>query len=76
MVIAAHLLVNQASVPDLKRNLEALTDIPVASQRLIYLGKVLKDDQTLSSYGVFNQQNVASPSHALQASKTGELSIW
>jgi ubiquilin len=40
-----------ASVAQCKEALVAHTDVPAALQRLIYKGKVLKDDQTLQSYG-------------------------
>eukprot|EP00339_Tiarina_fusa_P016694 CAMPEP_0117055974 /NCGR_PEP_ID=MMETSP0472-20121206/38832_1 /TAXON_ID=693140 ORGANISM="Tiarina fusus, Strain LIS" /NCGR_SAMPLE_ID=MMETSP0472 /ASSEMBLY_ACC=CAM_ASM_000603 /LENGTH=59 /DNA_ID=CAMNT_0004772235 /DNA_START=13 /DNA_END=189 /DNA_ORIENTATION=+ len=32
------------SIPDLKLKLQELTDVPPNQQRLIYLGKVLKDE--------------------------------
>eukprot|EP00519_Triparma_laevis_P009883 CAMPEP_0182508912 /NCGR_PEP_ID=MMETSP1321-20130603/25854_1 /TAXON_ID=91990 /ORGANISM="Bolidomonas sp., Strain RCC1657" /LENGTH=77 /DNA_ID=CAMNT_0024715063 /DNA_START=96 /DNA_END=326 /DNA_ORIENTATION=+ len=38
-------------VSGLKTVLETEKQIAVAEQRLIYKGRVLKDDQTLSSYG-------------------------
>lgn len=41
----------EATVAQCKAALEAPTDVPAALQRLIYKGKVLKDDQTLASYG-------------------------
>ncbi|CEG45154.1 Ubiquitin-like protein [Plasmopara halstedii] len=41
-----------SSVLNCKEALVTLTDVPVALQRLIYKGKVLKDDQTLESYGI------------------------
>merc|ERR1712000_304885 len=38
------------SVPDLKEKLAEVSEVPASQQRLIYLGKVLKDDQKLSDY--------------------------
>ncbi|RQM16437.1 hypothetical protein DD237_003350 [Peronospora effusa] len=40
-----------SSVLQCKKALVASTEVPIALQRLIYKGKVLKDDQTLDSYG-------------------------
>ena len=34
-----------------KAVLEERCDVPAAQQRLIYKGRILKDDQTLASYG-------------------------
>ncbi|CAI5733872.1 unnamed protein product [Peronospora destructor] len=42
----------ESSVLQCKEALFASTEVPVALQRLIYKGKVLKDDQTLHSYGI------------------------
>lgn len=41
-----------ASVSQLKEKVAAVADVPAERQRLIYSGKVLKDDQTLESYKV------------------------
>ena len=38
---------------DLKNAITQAKDIPVARQRLIFRGKVLKDDNSLLSYGLF-----------------------
>lgn len=40
------------SVPALKEHIATLTSVPAENQRLICRGKVLKDDQILSSYNV------------------------
>src|SRR5690554_4604027 len=39
------------TVGDFKKKLEEKSNIPAAQQRLIYSGHVLKDAQTLQSYG-------------------------
>ncbi|GAQ87003.1 Ubiquitin-like superfamily protein [Klebsormidium nitens] len=41
-----------ASVPDLKAKVAENGGCPVESQRLIYRGRVLKDDQTVSDYNI------------------------
>jgi hypothetical protein len=41
----------ESSVLQCKEALVAHTEVPAALQRLIFKGKVLKDDQTLESYG-------------------------
>ncbi|KUF93870.1 DNA polymerase kappa [Phytophthora nicotianae] len=41
-----------SSVLQCKEALVTPTEVPAALQRLIYKGKVLKDDQTLESYGI------------------------
>jgi ubiquilin len=41
----------ESTVLACKTALVAETEVPEAQQRLIYKGKVLKDDQTLASYG-------------------------
>ena len=38
------------TVADLKKQINEVSSIPVENQRLIYSGKILKDDQTLESY--------------------------
>lgn len=47
-----------SSVLKCKELLVAPTDVPVALQRLIYKGKVLKDDQTLESYGIQSEDTI------------------
>lgn len=42
----------QASVPDLKAKVAENGGCPVESQRLIYRGRVLKDDQSVSDYNI------------------------
>ncbi|KAG3025901.1 Ubiquitin domain-containing protein [Phytophthora cactorum] len=42
----------ESSVLQCKEALVTPTEVPAALQRLIYKGKVLKDDQTLESYGI------------------------
>lgn len=41
-----------ATVRALKEDLSPKCDVPVDQQRLIYKGRILKDDQTLRSYGI------------------------
>ena len=41
---------NQITIPELKLKLEEITTVPPSQQRLIYLGKVLKDEDKLSDY--------------------------
>ena len=43
----------EMTVGDLKGEMASKVDIPAAQQRLIYRGRVLKDDATLSTYGTF-----------------------
>ena len=38
------------TIPELKAKLEEVTSVPPSQQRLIYLGKVLKDEDKLSDY--------------------------
>lgn len=40
-----------ASVLDLKKLLTEKTQVPTEQQKLIYMGKVLKDSQTIESFG-------------------------
>ncbi|MFS7900348.1 putative Ubiquitin-like domain, ubiquilin, Ubiquitin-like domain superfamily [Helianthus anomalus] len=40
----------ESSVESFKSAVEQKCDIPAAQQRLIYKGRILKDDQTLKSY--------------------------
>lgn len=40
------------TVGELKKRIQDRYDVPVASQRLIFFGKALKDDQLLSSYSI------------------------
>ncbi|XP_071706468.1 ubiquitin domain-containing protein DSK2b-like [Rutidosis leptorrhynchoides] len=47
-----------ASVETFKSVLEQNCDIPAAQQRLIYKGRILKDDQTLKSYGLEAEDTV------------------
>ncbi|XP_071735338.1 ubiquitin domain-containing protein DSK2b-like [Rutidosis leptorrhynchoides] len=47
-----------ASVESFKSVLEQNCDIPAAQQRLIYKGRILKDDQTLKSYGLEAEHTV------------------
>ncbi|KAF1334415.1 Ubiquitin family protein, partial [Globisporangium splendens] len=42
----------ESTVAQCKQALVEPTEVPEAQQRLIYKGKVLKDDQTLASYGI------------------------
>ncbi|OBA22591.1 ubiquitin-domain-containing protein [Metschnikowia bicuspidata var. bicuspidata NRRL YB-4993] len=47
-----------ATIEDLKTIIEAATEVPAASQRLIYSGKVLKDAQTVALYKIQNDHSV------------------
>ncbi|XP_076882065.1 ubiquitin domain-containing protein DSK2a-like isoform X1 [Bidens hawaiensis] len=48
----------ESSVESFKSVLEQNCDIPAAQQRLIYKGRILKDDQTLKSYGMEAEHTV------------------
>ncbi|KAK1410519.1 hypothetical protein QVD17_37056 [Tagetes erecta] len=47
-----------SSVESFKSVLEQNCDIPAGQQRLIYKGRILKDDQTLNSYGMEAEHTV------------------
>lgn len=47
-----------ATVETFKVLLAERSDVPVAQQRLIYKGRILKDDQTLASYGVESEHTI------------------
>lgn len=47
----------ESTVRALKEALSPECDIPSDQQRLIYKGRILKDDQTLQSYGIANSHN-------------------
>ena len=42
---------SEDTVGDFKKAIEKVADIPAAEQRVIYKGRVLKDDATVESYG-------------------------
>lgn len=42
----------QATVADFKNKIAENCDVAANQQRLIYKGRILKDDQTLDSYGI------------------------
>lgn len=42
---------DEGTVMDLKKAIEGQAQIPATEQRLIVAGKIMKDDQPLSSYG-------------------------
>ncbi|KAI5960092.1 uncharacterized protein KGF55_004815 [Candida pseudojiufengensis] len=46
------------TILDLKNKIEEKSSIPSSSQRLIYSGKVLKDDQTAESYKIQNGHTI------------------
>eukprot|EP01012_Entosiphon_sulcatum_P036808 TRINITY_DN4701_c0_g1_i1.p1 TRINITY_DN4701_c0_g1~~TRINITY_DN4701_c0_g1_i1.p1 ORF type:complete len:261 (-),score=34.12 TRINITY_DN4701_c0_g1_i1:8-739(-) len=46
------------TIPRLKEELERHTGVAANMQRLIYCGKVLKDDQTISHYGIKEDQTI------------------
>ncbi|KAK9062079.1 hypothetical protein SSX86_019264 [Deinandra increscens subsp. villosa] len=48
----------ESSVESFKSVLEQNCDIPAGQQRLIYKGRILKDDQTLKSYGMEAEHTV------------------
>ncbi|KAD5960745.1 hypothetical protein E3N88_12217 [Mikania micrantha] len=48
----------ESSVESFKSVLEQNCDIPALQQRLIYKGRILKDDQTLKSYGMEAEHTV------------------
>lgn len=39
------------TVLEFKRELNKINDVPLEEQRLIYRGRILKDEDTLQSYG-------------------------
>lgn len=41
----------ESSVKELKESIEGITSVPVAQQRLIFKGRIMKDDNSLKSYG-------------------------
>lgn len=41
----------ELTVADFKRELHSINEVAVEDQRLIYRGRILKDEDTLSSYG-------------------------
>lgn len=47
-----------SSVGSFKSTLAQHSDIPAEQQRLIYKGRILKDEQTLTSYGNINYPNL------------------
>lgn len=46
----------ESTVGSFKSVLSQNCEIPAEQQRLIYKGRILKDDQTLKSYGIFDNQ--------------------
>ncbi|CEP61314.1 ubiquitin domain-containing protein DSK2 LALA0_S03e00100g [Lachancea lanzarotensis] len=52
------------SIDDLKKAIAGLSEIPAENQRLIYSGKILKDDQTIESYKIQD-------GHAIHLVKSG-----
>ncbi|SCU97262.1 LADA_0H05336g1_1 [Lachancea dasiensis] len=47
-----------SSVGELKRAIAEISDIPAENQRLIYSGKILKDDLTVDSYKILNDHSI------------------
>jgi ubiquilin len=45
-------------VSSLKANVEQLFQVPVAQQKLVFRGRILKNDQTISSYEIQNDSLV------------------
>jgi len=43
----------ELTVADFKRELHLINEVAPEDQRLIYRGRILKDEDTLSSYGMF-----------------------
>ncbi len=48
----------EGTVPDLKAAIETASEIPPAQQRLIFKGKVLKDEETLAHYALEDEATV------------------
>eukprot|EP01096_Ripella_sp_DP13-Kostka_P005489 TRINITY_DN1869_c0_g5_i1.p1 TRINITY_DN1869_c0_g5~~TRINITY_DN1869_c0_g5_i1.p1 ORF type:complete len:259 (+),score=136.59 TRINITY_DN1869_c0_g5_i1:151-927(+) len=48
----------QTPIEEVKRRLEELSGMSAATQKLIYLGKVLQDGQTLGFYNIKNQNTI------------------
>ncbi|KAJ6829877.1 ubiquitin domain-containing protein DSK2b-like [Iris pallida] len=67
---------SQSAVGAFKAQLAGTCDVPADQQRLIYKGRILKDEQTLASYGVESDHTIhlvrgAAPSTALATATTG-----
>lgn len=53
------LLIDSATlVSNLKANVEQLFQVPVSQQKLVFRGRILKNDQTISSYEIQNDSLV------------------
>jgi hypothetical protein len=61
------------TIGEFKEALATLTNIPAAQQRLIYKGRVLKDEQTVDSYGRRREKahGVSANPGVLSTQKTG-----
>jgi len=49
---------SETTVGELKAEIATKTTIPVNQQRLIYKGKILKDEGTLESYNILNGESI------------------
>ena len=49
---------SETTVGELKAEIASKTTIPVNQQRLIYKGKILKDEGTLESYNILNGESI------------------
>jgi len=47
-----------ATITDLKLKIEQKTNVMSSAQRLVYKGKVLKDEQTVEFYGNFSYSRI------------------
>ena len=47
-----------STVGDVKAQVEAQADIPMAKQRLVFAGKLLENDQTLSEYNILHESTL------------------
>jgi ubiquilin len=56
-----------ASVAELKRKVEEVSEVPLKEQRLIFQGKMLKDDKTLDVYKLADGQTIHMTRSAGQA---------
>ena len=44
----------QIKITELKAEILKVTEVPMERQRLVYMGKLVKNEDTLDKYGIFN----------------------
>ena len=52
---------NESNISEFKEEVRKAREVPVAEQRIIYKGQVLKDERTVGSYGRHLCRTVARP---------------